>query len=164
MSAVFIKPFLLTVSVFTFVDLSFTALGQTNESSPLQIIVTPEVGRVHVMEPFKVSLEIKNVSNTNQFFKDMSCSWYDNWKSDNPNVGLISWNCELNGPSTVELAPGEIYHETLNNEDGKMEIYHEVPTNSISFRMSFTPGDLYVHSERKQIYWSNNVTIKINPK
>jgi hypothetical protein len=154
-------------------DSATNAVSQTNELSRLKIIVTPRKIRVHIGEPFKVALEVKNVSNTNQQFKVWGCSWYENWKSSNPVIGIKAWACLANGAETVNLAPGESFKETLNGKEAEMEIFQPVSTNRISFRMAFITGasfhfyklgETIPDDEKEKIYYSNEVTIDINPK
>ena len=148
-------------------------VSQTNEPSPFKIIVTPRKTRVRAGEKFKVGLEVKNISSTNQSFKVWSCSWYENWKSDNLAVYLPGWTCRANGVDTVNLAPGESFAETLNGKEMEMQVIQSVSTNKISFRMAFHTGgsiQLYKSDEvipddvKGKIYWSDEVTININPK
>jgi len=157
------------------------SISQTNEPSPFKIIVTPKRNRVHVKEPFQVSLMVKNISNTNQQFKVWSCSWYENWKSSKPAIGLRGWACTANRPVDIHLTPGESFKEELNGNGAEMEIFQPISTNEISFRMGFIPtvwGDIHIYNpaqhswrtnqswieDRKTIYWSDEVNIKINPK
>lgn len=150
---------------------STNAVGQVNETSPLKIIVTPEKSRVHVKEPFTVSLEVKNVSNTNQSFTVMYCSWYEQWQPDNPAVQMIPWNCMMNYPMKVSLAPGQSFKEKVNNlgEEMKMQVI-TATTNKISFKMGFTPlvltpdNQRHRYSRSEKTYWSDAVTVTVNPK
>ena len=157
------------------------SVSQTNELSPLQIIVTPRKTRVHVGEPFKVSLEVKNVSNTNQQFKVWSCGWSQNWKSSNPVIRFREWNCRANWPMDVHLAPNASFKEELNGKEMDMEFIQTGSTNKVAFRMGFTPtvwGDVRIYNpnnngwrtnqwwieDHTRIYWSDEVSININPK
>jgi hypothetical protein len=154
-------------------DSMTNSVSETNEPSPLKIIVTPSKTRVHAGEKFKVGLEVKNVSNTNQSFKVWGCSWYENWKSSNPAIQLIPWACLANGVGTVNLAPGELFKETLNGKEAEMQVSQSVATNKISFRMCFhtggsihlyKPGEFVPDDVKGKSYWSDEVTININPK
>ena len=109
-------------------DSATNSVSGTNEPSPFKIIVTPRKTRVHVGERFKVGLEVKNVSNTNQTFKVWSCSWYENWKSSAPAVRLMPWTCRANGIDDVSLAPGESFKETLNGEEMEMKVLPSTAT------------------------------------
>jgi hypothetical protein len=155
------------------VDSATNSIGATNEPSPFKINVTPRKTRVHAGEKFKVGLEVKNVSNTNQTFKVWSCSWWENWSSSNPAVRLVGWGCAENGPMKVNLAPGESFKETLNGKEADLEVPQSVSTNKISFHMVFhtgasihlyKPGETIPDDVKGKIYYSNEVTISINPK
>jgi hypothetical protein len=125
-------------------NVTTNSVSQTNEPSPFQIIVTPRKTRVHAGEKFKVGLEVKNVSNTNQTFKVWSCSWDENWRSSNPDVYLPGWACRANWVGDVSLAPGESFKETLNREEMEMCVPQSVTTNKVIFRM----GLLLAHGEK----------------
>jgi hypothetical protein len=151
-------------------DSTTNSVSQTNEPSPFQITVTARKTLVHVGESFKVSLEVKNISNTNQSFLVWSCSWWENWKSNNRFVYLPAWDCGQNAPMTVNLAPDESFRETLNGNEMPMRVVDSVSTNRISFRMAFHTGGsvhLYKADEimpddvKGKIYWSNEVTIDL---
>jgi hypothetical protein len=112
------------------------------------------------------------VSNTDQSFLVWSCSWFENWKSSNPVVELKSWACRRNVVGTVNLAPGELFKETLNGEEAEMQILQSVSTNKISFRMAFHTGGsvrLYKSGEtipddvKGKTYLSGEVTIDLIP-
>jgi hypothetical protein len=150
------------------------SVSQTNEPSPFKIIVTPRTNRVHIGELFKVGLEVKNVSNTNQSFDVWSCSWYYNWESSNPAIGISEWACLGNYVETVNLRPGESFKETIkiNGEEADMRIFKSIPTNTISFRMAFhTGGDIRLYRKGEvipdvlngKLYWSDELNIKIYP-
>lgn len=154
-------------------DATANSVSQTNEPSPFTIIVSPEKSRVHIKEVFKVELEVKNISNTNQSFAVMSCSWMEHWRSDNGQIGTWpGWACIANAPIKIELASGESWKKEL-----KMWIPEPVSTNRVSFRMSFTPlpfevvpphveNGKYVWQKKKGVktYWSSESSININPK
>jgi hypothetical protein len=109
--------------------------NQTNELSPFEITVSPEIFKIHIKEIFKVRLEVKNISNTNQHFTIMSCSWWEHWVSDNRQIGMWpGYACAQNKPVKVELAPGESWKKDL-----KMWVPEPVTINKISFKMSFEP-------------------------
>jgi len=141
----------------------------TNVPSPFQITLTPRKTRVHVMEPFKISLEVKNVSHTNQSFVVWSCSWPMNWRSSNPAVEWVGWSCAQNGAMKVNLASGESFKETLFGEEKEMRVSQSISTNKISFRMTLHPGaahrfgETIPDDEKGKLYWSNEVTIELIP-
>ena len=144
-------------------DLAINSVSQTNEPSPFKITATPRTNQVHIMEPFKVSLEVENISKTNQSFVIMSCSWTDNWHSDNEMVGWKGWNCQSNFGYTKNMAPGEIFRQ-----EGEMRVFRSALTNKVSFRMALHPGNYNdpstdLNYKRGKNYWSNEVTIEVIP-
>ncbi|MEI8291059.1 MAG: hypothetical protein WCH99_16460 [Verrucomicrobiota bacterium] len=161
-------PIFLTNLVFA-ADSLTNSVGQTNETSPFQIIVTPRKTRVQVMEPFKISIAVKNVSHTDQSFVVWSCSWPMNWKSSNPAVEWVGWSCAQNGAMKVNLASGESFKETLFGVEKEMRVAQSISTNKISFRMALHPGAAHrfgqslPEDEKGKLYWSNEVTIDLIP-
>jgi len=118
------------------------------------------------MEPFKVALQVKNVSNTNQSFVVMSCSWYENWHSNNRLIGWNVWNCLSNFGYSVKLAPGEVFKQELNGNEKELCVYEKTSTNKVSFRMELHSGNFndpstYSNFRTSKFYSSNEVTIDV---
>jgi hypothetical protein len=132
------------------------------QTAPFKIIVTPATNQVHRGGNFKVHLQVKNVTNTNQYFDTWSCAWFGNWTTDSLIVGFGDWGCDSNGREHVELAPGESWENDLD-----LTVNESVVTNEVSFRMGFTPAGFQAprdpNPEKWKYYWSNEVTINMTP-
>src|SRR5277367_6516708 len=84
-----------------------TSASHSQEGNELKVSAEPVTQRVHVAEPFKVAVRIWNPTATNQSVKMMSCSWPEQWRTDNPAVQRCTdVECAWNAPTTVTLPPG----------------------------------------------------------
>ena len=130
------------------------------EIAPFKIIVTPATNQVHRGEKFKVHLQVKNVTNTNQYFDTMSCGWDFNWITDGFVVGFEPWGCNSNIPEHIGLVPGESWEKDLD-----LTVNESAGTNKVSFRMGFTPDGMLTprdpNPEKWKFYWSNFVTMNL---
>lgn len=133
--------------------------GSTN-SLTVQVKVSKTTCRVG--QPFNVSLRVENTTPTNQSVLVWSCSWSDNWKTDNTNVVLLSQQCAKNTVGPVEIKPGSAY---IN--EGQMQVLHPVPGKKLSFRMGFTPFSGWNASYTGFVWgktlWSKEVVIGVAP-
>ena len=125
---------------------------------PFKVTVTPATVRVHLKEPFKLHLKVKNVSTENQHIETYLCSWFVNWTTDSSFVAFPAWSCDVNPSGEFELAPGKSWEKDLD-----MIVSKPIPTNHVSlhmgFRRSYKGGEL----DKSKFYWSNEVTIEVIP-
>ena len=144
------------------------SVSETNESSPFKIIVAPKKNRIHFGERFEAEVDVKNITSTNQLFGVWLCSWPDHYGTDNPNVGNATGSaCLRNFPIKVNLAPNESYKNKL-----MFEVVRAMATNQVSFRVRFQPfivgkdkgGGGYFEIKPGKAYWSDQVTLSLNPK
>ncbi len=135
------------------------------EIAPFKIIVTPATNQVHIGDKFKVHLQVRNVTNTNQYFDTMTCSWDENWTTDSLFVGSESWGCDRNVPVHVELDPGRPGRTWANDMD--LVVNQSVRTNKFTFRMGFTPICHHAphdsNPEKWKFYWSDFVAMNLIP-
>ena len=61
----------------------------------------------------EVICRIKNTSSEPVVFETWSCSWYQNWETDNKKATVITWPCHKNVPVKVILAPGQVYEKAI---------------------------------------------------
>ena len=147
----------LTGSAVLFVCLASVFLW-TMLREPFKVIVTPETVRVHLKEPFKLHLKVKNVSKENQHIETYLCSWYENWTTDSSVVTFPVWGCDVNPWGEFELAPGKSWEKDLD-----MTISKTIPTNHVSLHMGFRSSYKGVELDKSKYYWSNKVTIEVVP-
>ena len=127
-------------------------------TNTLRVLVKVLKANVRVGETFNVSLRVENPTPTNQYVIVWSCSWDENWKTDNPNVVLFGQECAGNGRGRVEIEPGGAYIE-----EGEMQVLHSVPGNKLSFRMGFTPYIYVKEFNLGKTLWSEEVVIDVTP-
>jgi hypothetical protein len=120
------------------------------DTNSLRVVVIPTKTEVRVKETFKVALRVENPTTTNQTVRVMSCSWDEEWKTSNPNITWIGWDCKKNNIHSVEIPPGSAYTNEL-----EMLIPKPISEKTISFRMGFTPID------SQQIFWSGEVKLNV---
>src|SRR4051812_5181642 len=85
--------------------------GATTPAATIDASLAP--GTVHRGEAFGVRVRITNTSGAPQKFRIMSCSWPEQWRSNDPQIASLGWSCDKNFETTLELAPGAIDTRTL---------------------------------------------------
>ena len=80
----------------------------------LKITVTASRSIVSPGEEFSLELRIENPTNHPQTFKEMSCSWFDEWHVRTREILPSSWACAKNTMADVTPAPGQADTRTLN--------------------------------------------------
>jgi len=128
-----------------------------------------------------IRLTVRNVSNQYELFQQMSCSWGDNWRSDNSSIVVPgAFACTANSLQNIILPPGQSYQTNVC----PLNIRNIRPGGN-SFRLGlvrrrsdFTSAELkriYHSSERhsyfsrvsafsrfkreEDVYWSNQVRV-----
>jgi hypothetical protein len=127
--------------------------SRKSDAEPLEVAVRPLQERVGLNQPFEARLRVVNASAAAQSFRVMNCSWDEHWRSSNPRVSWVGWDCAKNFATTVTLAPGQAYEKALS-----LLVLAGAPGEKVSFRLGFTP----IGSRRT--YWSNEVTVQVRPK
>ena len=122
------------------------------DTGSLRVVVIPSQTEVRVKEVFKVALRVENPAKTNQTVRVMNCSWDEEWKSSNPNVSWLGWNCTRNFAVNIEIQPNGAYTNEL-----EMLIPKPIPEKRLAFRMGFTP----INS--KKTFWSEEVKLNLLP-
>src|SRR5205823_7942372 len=141
-----------------------TFLNAFSSTLPFEVTVRPIKNNYSVKENantngwkggFRVKFIVKNVSSSNQGFGYFTCSYYDNWKTDNHDVGLSAWSCKANFLSPEKLEPGK-------NFSGEVPIYisPSLIGKVVIFKLGFLPYD---ESKYKSLgtFWSNEIKIKV---
>jgi hypothetical protein len=121
-----------------------------DDTNSLRVVVIPSTTEVRINEPFKVAIRVENPTASNQTVRVMSCSWEEEWKSNNPNIAWLGWACTRNVALDVAIPPGGAY-----TNESAMLITEPISEKTFSFRMGFTPID------SKQTFWSDTVKINI---
>jgi RNA polymerase sigma factor (sigma-70 family) len=118
--------------------------------SPFRVTVDLQRKPVRVKQPFKVSVQVVNSSQSRQSFQVANGNWEMHWKPSNDRVYWVPRAVFRNFIETVNLDPGQAYQKT-----GYMVIAPEKPQKEVTFKLGFTPA------ASKQTYWSDEVTLQI---
>jgi RNA polymerase sigma factor (sigma-70 family) len=127
--------------------------GQTVVGSPLGVTVTLPKNRVRVHERFQIRVRVLNSSRSRQSFQVMNGSWEMHWKPSNERVHWVPRAVFKNFAETVTLDPGQSYEKA-----GDVFLAPGKPLKGVAFTMGFTPLG------SKQTYWSNEVTLRVDPE
>jgi hypothetical protein len=106
-----------------------------------------------------IEFQVRNITNQEQAFRIMNCSYGQHWAVDSKKVLLSgSWLCGGNAAILMTLKPGESYSSLL-----PVTLAGVAEGEVVEFRMSFTP---YRKERNKRwyeplgTYWSNVLKIK----
>lgn len=104
-----------------------------------------------------VIINIRNVGDAVQTLHVYSCSYSNNWKTDNPFVSVVGGHCKKDVMRDVKLKANETYKQ---NETVRINIpSRDVSISTLSFRLGFTDGRWGSYNQLPT--WSNPITIKI---
>ena len=126
------------------------AEGQT--LGALQVSAVSSTNNIRLREPFHMTLRVANPTATNQTISVMTCSWDEEWKSSNTNVGILGWDCTKNNMHKIILPPGGAY-----TNEATMMIFNLIADTNLSFRMGFTSIG------STQTFWSGQIQLRILP-
>ena len=84
------------------------------EESALRVEIKSGQKSVKTGESFEVTTKIVNISQKDQHLQIWSCSYSDNWATDNPFVHLNGESCDKNFVGNVLLKRGEVYKNRLS--------------------------------------------------
>jgi hypothetical protein len=131
------------------------AYGQTGI---IQVHIELMQSAVKNNERFTVPASLSNTSNDAASLQVWSCSFPEQWVSDNPTVHIPAVPCEKNDAIWIKLSPGESFTEQL-------AIYIALPADHrarepVDFRLGFEPID-FQRTATPSIIWSNAVTINV---
>lgn len=105
---------LIRVSLFVGIIALFVASAFADDQQ-IRIDVTPASANLEAFktEPpvagnLSLTAKIKNTSNEPRLLSMMTCSYLDDWSSDNPKIQLEEQSCLSNFPKSVALKPQEI--------------------------------------------------------
>jgi hypothetical protein len=122
--------------------------GATTPTVTIEASLAP--GTVHRGEAFGVRVRITNTSGVTQKFRIMSCSWADQWRSNDPQIGPPGSNCDKNVEIALEIAPAAIDTRTL-----QLTATDKAPLGSHTLRVGFTPTGAVA------TLWSSELTIQV---
>jgi hypothetical protein len=114
---------------FCFVPLDASA---TTPATTIDAGLAP--GTIHRGEAFGVRVRVTNTSSAPQKFRIMSCSWAEQWRSNDPQIASLGWACDKNFETTLELAPGAIDTRTL-----QLTATDKASLGAHTLRVGFTP-------------------------
>lgn len=109
-------------------------------------------------EEFSLSTTIRNVDKDEQSLQVWSCSYPQQWTTDNPAVHITDASCKKNDIIRIRLKPGEAHERTLSIHIS-IDADHSAQ-KTVAFRLAFEP----VTSEKTAIaarIWSNAITLNV---
>ena len=79
-----------------------------------------------------VICKIQNISQADLFLSVMSCSYWDDWKTDNIAIFPRTHGCKKNGTTPIKLKPGEIREVQI-----PLVMTADIPRGDIHFRLRY---------------------------
>jgi hypothetical protein len=161
----------LLVCWFTMAGCQPSTVSQSYSTQALSVKARAEESKPSVI------CTVKNVSEQRQEYWTWTCSYWDEWKTDNEAVSLQPWVCTVNGLDVRFLEPGQSQQWTF-----PLEIKNAPPNGRVRFRLSFSPivpdqkqKDSY--NERMSVaggkirsinplqgpFWSNEIEVEVQP-
>lgn len=152
---------LLFVSSAPLLVLTSVASPACSQDPSIRAEVSVVRSSVNNGEAFSASTTIRNVGSGSRSLQVWSCSYPDQWTSDNPVVHVRAVPCKKNVIVRIELKPGETYARDLSllAKIGGTGSSPEV----VRFRLGFSSD---VSDEKKPPrlrIWSNVITIDVAP-
>jgi hypothetical protein len=123
----------MTSSRYLALFLLIAAVG-TAGAEPLRVDVKPATLRWKKKAKVSVALKITNTGKTMQTFGVWSCSWGDQWATNEMALSWEPWDCDKNAQIPVGLAPGK-------SRTWKLDMFaiDEANLGVHKLRMTFTP-------------------------
>jgi len=131
-----------------------SAVALAAEPAPaLKVTIGIDDKSVEPAGSFSVSTQIQNIGERAITLAIWSCSYSQNWISDNPAVTIESMPCKKNVLEGIALASGRTYTNSLEVRS----------TTEQPFRLGFMNGQLDVKMPASKPVWSNPLTVSIKP-
>lgn len=128
------------------------------ENSPIIAEISAAQAGVKTNEIFLVSATLRNRSADTQFLSVWSCSYPQQWISDNPAVHVAPASCKKDAIVRVRLPPGEAYKQSLSIYFAGAAKYFA--GHSITFRLGFKPVTA-AGGKMSAAIWSNALTLDV---
>jgi hypothetical protein len=125
------------------------------QQPPIKVEIKLEQATVKNGQCVSVGTTIKNASTDDQHLRIWSCSYPQQWTTDNPAVALKQVPCKENALDDVHLRPGEVYDRNL-----AVSVFvaaREGLERQITFRLGFSSWD----EATVPPIWSNAVTVDL---
>ena|ERR1035437_3345288 len=106
-------------------------------------------------EEFSVFTSVRNIGKTVQLLRVWSCSYPQQWTTDNASVQVKQVSCRKNYLSQVKLEPGEVYEKPLS-----LSANVGAAQKLITFRLGLDLEASAVAASASRV-WSNELTVKI---
>ena len=134
------------------------------EATTLKVEISTEHATIKNTEQLSVDTKIRNTGNEAQDIQVWSCSYPDNWTSDNLAVSIEQVPCKKNDLIRVRLNPGETYERDLSVQIAVAA--EEIQDETVTFRLGFkspmrgsgSAPDVVTQDEQ---IWSNPITVKV---
>jgi hypothetical protein len=154
----------LLATVLSLIGTAATAYGQ---ESPLKVEVETARAVVKNTQDFVVSTTVENVGKEDQLLHIGTCSYAEQWTTDNPSVHVKNPVCRKNPLMDIRLRPGGSFKRPLAVTVSLPAKELRTPL-AVSFRLGFSPMDEVIvaqthpnppsHSAPAPPIWSNVVT------
>lgn len=128
---------------------------------------TPAMASAYPHKIFsKVVVKLSDNSNDTLRYLTMSCSWGDNFRTDNKNFAIVSWPCDSNFPIDRTVPPHKnelftmyiAYSKTLKIDNAGFKIGMMIIKYKRPF-LDFLPYNKRVKYYATNTIWSNTVQI-----
>jgi hypothetical protein len=140
------------------VMLLFVGIAAYGEDLPVTVEIRVAQSTVKKNQEFLVSTTVRNVGKDEESLQIWSCSYPEQWTTDNLAVHIIGAACRKNDVIQVKLKPGESYERALS-------IYIDVAVeHRASKPVTFRLGLERATSKKTGIaspLWSNAVTVNV---
>lgn len=137
----------------------FPGITASGQRATIRVIVDSARHTVKNGENFLVSISIKNLTNDQQSLQIWSCSFPEEWISDNSVVHIPNVPCKKNSAIWITLKPRESY-------DQQFAIYIALPADyrapePVNFRLGFEPISFQETAAISPPIWSNSVKVDV---
>jgi hypothetical protein len=106
-------------------------------------------GAAHRTESFAVTVAMVNPGQTAETVGIWSCSWQQQWKTDDPQIGVAGSDCDKNFPTTVSLAAHARDTRTL-----RAIVSYKAGLGAHDLRLGFTPTN-------GTTIWTGKITVTV---
>ncbi len=105
---------------------------------------------------FEAHCIVTNVSKSRQTIETMSCSWNENWRTNDKRIYCPGWECAKNAAVSITLAPGKSYEKVL-----PLSALPQAKGKALRFRIGFTPRFDFGRKPRAIVTWSAPLSLSV---
>lgn len=123
----------------------------------IRVEIQPTQGSVKPGEDLAVLTTVRNVGSDELSLRMWSCSYGDQWDTDNPGVQTNHSSCNKNGILRVALKPGQTYERQVAV---RVATPCRASDSSVVFRLGFAEADSGQPLSNSRV-WSNAASIAL---